>query len=129
MDHFVAVAEKQKISCAAVRLGIAQPPVCTENLNPGVVMMKSAEYRVPRRCRCGRLVPDAHGAQSACDDGTVDAIPIADEIFWGIIPRKRVGHLKRHPLCCRVCCDVDPDQVSAVGANGKIFLKATGDVT
>jgi hypothetical protein len=23
---------------------------------------------LPRRGRCGRLVPDAHGAQSACDD-------------------------------------------------------------
>src|SRR5712671_3147680 len=45
---------------------------------------------LPRRGWCGRLVPDAHGAQSACDDGTIDAIPIADEVFWGIIPRKRV---------------------------------------
>jgi hypothetical protein len=43
---------------------------------------------LPRRGWCGRPVPDAHGAQSACDDGTIDAIPIAVEVFWGIIPRK-----------------------------------------
>src|SRR5674476_689963 len=43
---------------------------------------------LPRRCRCGRLVPDAHGAQSACDDRAIDLIPIAKEIFWGIIPRE-----------------------------------------
>jgi|ERR1700687_42153 len=33
----------------ARRFGVPPPsvlPVCTENLNPGVVMMKSAEYRV-----------------------------------------------------------------------------------
>lgn len=29
---------------------------------------------LPRRGWRGRLVPDAHGAQSACDDGTIDAI-------------------------------------------------------
>ena len=72
---------------------------------------------LPRRGCCGRLVPDAHGAQSACDDGTIDAIPIADEVFWGIIPRKRLGHLTRNPIRCRVCSDIDPDEVSAVEAD------------
>ena len=62
---------------------------------------------LPRRCRCGRLVPDAHGAQSACDDGTIDAIPIADEVFWGIIPRKRLGHLTRNPVCTENSIRVD----------------------
>src|ERR1700682_1036837 len=72
---------------------------------------------LPRRGWCGRLVPDAHGAQSACDDGTIDAIPIADEVFWGIIPRKRLGHLTRNPIRCRVGSDIDPDEVSAVEAD------------
>jgi hypothetical protein len=31
---------------------------------------------LPRRGWCYRVVPDAHGAQSACDDGAIDAIPI-----------------------------------------------------
>jgi hypothetical protein len=33
---------------------------------------------LPRRSWGGRLVPDAHGAQSSCDDGTIDAIPVSD---------------------------------------------------
>jgi hypothetical protein len=41
---------------------------------------------LPGRGWCGRLVPDAHGAQSTCDDRAIDLIPIAKEIFWGIIP-------------------------------------------
>src|ERR1700680_3116720 len=55
---------------------------------------------LPGRGWCGRLVPDAHGAQSACDDAAIDPIPIADETC--------------NPFCGRICCDVDPDQVSAV---------------
>jgi hypothetical protein len=52
----------------------------------------------PRRGRCGRLVPHAHGAQSACDDGAVDPIPIANEVLRGIIPRKCFRYLTRNPF-------------------------------
>ena len=34
---------------------------------------------LPRRGWCGGLVPDAHGAQSACDDAAIDPIPIASK--------------------------------------------------
>src|ERR1700675_3342959 len=54
---------------------------------------------LPRRGWCGRLVPDAHGAQSACDDGTIDAIPIADEGVRSLIPRKRLPYLTCNPFC------------------------------
>src|SRR5512144_1874007 len=47
---------------------------------------------LPRRGGRAGLVPDAHGMHSACDNAPVDPIPIAER---------------------RVCCDVDPDQVSA----------------
>jgi hypothetical protein len=67
---------------------------------------------LPRRGWRSRLVPDAHGAQSACDDGAVDPIPIANEVLWGIIPRKCLRYLTRNPFCRRVCCDIDPDEVS-----------------
>jgi hypothetical protein len=41
---------------------------------------------LPRRGRRGRLVPDAHGAHSACDNAAIDPIPIADEVAWSLIP-------------------------------------------
>ena len=31
---------------------------------------------LPRRARCGRLVPDAHGAQSTGDDGAMNAVAV-----------------------------------------------------
>ena len=72
---------------------------------------------LPRRGRRGRLVPDAHGAQSARDDGAIDPIPIANEVARSLIPRKRLGYLTCNPLSRRVCCDVDPDQISAIQPN------------
>ena len=69
---------------------------------------------LPRRGWCSRLVPDTHGAQSACDDGTVDPISIANEVLRGVIPRKGLCYLARNPFCRRVRGDADPDEVSAV---------------
>src|SRR6266478_9802286 len=68
---------------------------------------------LPGRGWRGRLVPDAHGAQSACDDAAIDPIPIADEVTRRFIPRKCLRYLTRNPFGGRICCDVDPDQVSA----------------
>ena len=48
---------------------------------------------LPRRGRCGRPAPDAHGAQSACNDAAIDAIPIADEVSWSLIPWKCLRYL------------------------------------
>src|ERR1700676_100958 len=69
---------------------------------------------LPGRGWRGRLVPDVHGAQSACDDAAIDPIPIADEVTRSLIPRKCLGYLTCNPFCGRICCDVDPDEVSAV---------------
>src|SRR5450631_591944 len=56
----------------------------------------------------------AHSAQSAYNDAAINPIPIADEVARRLIPRKSLGDLTRNPFCRRICCDVDPDQVSAV---------------
>ena len=69
---------------------------------------------LPRRGRCGRLVPDAHGAQSARDDAAIDPVAIADEVVRSLIPGKCLRYLTCNPFCRRICCDVDPDEVSAV---------------
>src|ERR1700716_2765198 len=69
---------------------------------------------LPRRGWCRGLVPNAHGAQSASDDGAVDPITIANEVSQSIIPRKCFRYLTRNPFCSRVRCHVDPDEVSPV---------------
>src|ERR1700676_3248788 len=68
---------------------------------------------LPRRGWCGRLVPDAHGAQSARDDAAVDPVAIADEVVRSLIPRKCFRYLTCNPFGRGICCDVDPDEVSA----------------
>src|SRR5450432_51424 len=69
---------------------------------------------LPGRGWCGRLVPDAHGAQSARDDAAIDPVAIADEVTRSLIPGKCLRYLTCNPFCRGICCDVDPDEVSAV---------------
>ena len=68
---------------------------------------------LPRRGWRGRLVPDAHGAKSACDNAPIDPIPIADEVVRSLIPGKGLRYLTGNPFCRRICSDVGPDEVSA----------------
>src|SRR6202163_845274 len=72
---------------------------------------------LPRRGWCGRLVPDAHGAQSARDDAAIDPVAIADEVVRSLISRKCLRYLTCNPFGRGICCDVDPDEVSAVEAD------------
>src|ERR1700677_1682362 len=69
---------------------------------------------LPGRGWCGRLVPDAHGAQSARDDAAIDPVAIADEVVRSLIPGKCLRDLTCNPFGRGICCDVDPDEVSAV---------------
>src|ERR1700738_402389 len=69
---------------------------------------------LPGRGWCGRLVPDAHGAQSACDNAAIDPVAIADEVVRSLIPGKCLRNLTCNPFGRRICCDVDPDEVPAV---------------
>src|SRR3984893_15520087 len=68
---------------------------------------------LPRRGWCGRLVPDAHGAQSAPDDAAIDPVAIAEELVRSLIPGKCFRYLTCNPFVRGICCDVDPDEVSA----------------
>jgi hypothetical protein len=69
---------------------------------------------LPGRGRCDRLVPDAHGTQSACDDGTID--PDHGPGSRSAEPRSRecFRYLMCNPFGVGICCDVDTDKVSAV---------------
>src|ERR1700687_2768473 len=108
------------IVIACVRLqNLAQMRLAQDNdvvytLTPDRSDQPFGKAVLPGRGRRGRLVPDAHRAQSACDDGTIDPMPIADEVTRSFIPRKCLRYLTCNPFCRRICCDVDPDEVSAV---------------
>src|SRR5262245_31375062 len=69
---------------------------------------------LPGRGWCGRLVPDAHGAQSARDDAAIDPVAIADEVVRSLIPRKCLRDLTCDRLRRRLGCDVDPDEVPSI---------------
>src|SRR6478752_10037046 len=69
---------------------------------------------LPGRSWCGKLVPDAHGAQSAGDNAAIDPVTIADQVVRSLIPRKGLRDLTRNPFCRRICRGVDPDEFSAV---------------
>src|SRR3981189_1274771 len=53
---------------------------------------------LPRRGWCSRLVPDAHGAQSARDDAAIDPVAIADEVVRSLIPGNSPRYLTRNPF-------------------------------
>ena len=72
------------------------------------------ESILPRRGGRNRLVSNAHGAQSTCNDGAKEAIPIADEIARSLVPGERLCNLTRNPFRCWMPCDVDPDEGPAV---------------
>src|SRR3984893_8974781 len=61
---------------------------------------------LPMRGWCGRLVPDAHGAQSACDNAAIDPVAIADEVVRSLIPGKCLRYLTCNPFGRGICCDV-----------------------
>ena len=75
---------------------------------------RSAKCVLPRRSGSNRLVPDAHGAQSTCDDGAKDAVPIANEVVRSLIPGTCLSYLARDPFRRRMSCDVDPDEISTI---------------
>ena len=69
---------------------------------------------LPRRTWRDGLVTDAHGSEAAFNGSAIGLIPIADQVARGLIPRECLRYLVRGPFCRRICCDVDPDEVSAV---------------
>src|SRR6266581_8492835 len=96
------------------QMHLAQDNDVVQTLTPDRSDQPFGKAILPRRGWCGRLVPDAHGAQSARDDAAIDPIPIADEVARSLIPGKCLRYLTYNPFGRGICCDVDPDEVSAV---------------
>src|SRR6201997_32431 len=101
----------------SAQMRIAEDNDVVQTLTPDRSDQPFGKAVLPRRGWCGRLVPDAHRAQSAFDNTAIDPVPIADEVVRSLIPRKRLGYLTCNPFRRRICCDVDPGEVSAVYPN------------
>src|SRR6476619_4753426 len=98
-DVVVMIASIRSQDSAQMRL--AQDDEMVHTLAPDRADQPFGKAILPRRGWRSRFVPDAHGAQSACDEGAVYPIPIANEVLRGIIPRKCLGYLTGNPFCCR----------------------------
>jgi|GEM_PF-1556785 hypothetical protein len=93
---------------------LAQDNDAVHTLAPYRPDQRFGEAILPGRDWCSGFIPDTHGAQSACDDGAIDAIPITDEVVWSLIPRECLCYLTRNPFRRRMACNVDPDEVSTI---------------
>src|ERR1700692_3446538 len=111
-SHVVVVACVRLQNLAQMHL--AQDNDVVHTLTPDRSDQPFGKAILPGRGWCGRLVPDAHGAQSARDEAAIDPVAIADEVVRSLIPRKCFRYLTCNPFSGRICCDVDPDEVSAV---------------
>jgi len=60
------------------QMRLAQDDDMVDALAPDRSDQSFGKTVLPRRRWCDGFVPYAHGVQSACDDGAIDAIPIAD---------------------------------------------------
>src|SRR5664279_2587472 len=72
----------------SAQMRLAQDDEMIDTLTPDRPDQPFGKAILPRRGRRGGLVPNPHGAQSACDDGAIDPIPVANEVAWRLIPRE-----------------------------------------
>src|ERR1700694_1178735 len=79
---------------------LAQDNDVVQTLAPDRADQPFGKAILPRGSRCGRLLPDAHGAQSACDDGTIDTPPVSDKVARTLIPREPLRYLAGNPFRC-----------------------------
>src|ERR1700694_2538751 len=114
-SNFVVIASIESQDSAQMHL--AQDNDVVHTFTPDRSDQPFGKAILPRRGWCGRLVPNAHGAQSARDDAAIDPVAIADEVARGLIPGKCLRDLTCNPFGRRICRDVDPDEVSAAESN------------
>src|ERR1700694_1054391 len=110
-SNFVVIASIESQDSAQMHL--AQDNDVVHTFTPDRSDQPFGKAILPRRGWRGRLVPNTHGAQSARDDAAIDPVVIADEVVWCLIPGKCLRYLTCNPFRRRICCDVDPDEVSA----------------
>src|SRR5258707_2230198 len=111
-SNFVVIASIESQDSAQMHL--AEDNDVVHTFTPDRSDQPFGKAILPRRGWCGRLVPNPHGAQSARDDAAIDPVVIADQVARGLIPRKCLRYLTCNPFRGRICCDVNPDEASAI---------------
>src|SRR4029077_8003181 len=71
----------------ATQMHSAQDNDVVHTLTPDRSDQPFGKAILPGRGWCNRLVPNAHGAQSAGDDAAVDPIAVPDHITRSLVPR------------------------------------------
>src|SRR5258708_30904892 len=82
----------------STQMCLAQNNDVVQTLVPDRSDQPSGKAVLPRRTWCDGLVQTAHGAQSAGDDRTIDAIPVAEHVPRRLIPRECFFYLARTPF-------------------------------
>src|SRR5260221_6096776 len=68
---------------------------------------------LPWRAWCNRPIPYAHCAKPPDDDISIDAIPIANDISWRLLPAVSLGQLARNPMGARARGHTQPHKLAA----------------
>src|SRR6266545_706899 len=66
-----------------------------------------------RSCR-DRSIPDAHCSNPLDNDTAIDAIPVANDVSWCLLPAAGFGQLTGNPLGAGMCGHTQPQQLTAV---------------
>jgi hypothetical protein len=66
----------------ATQMRLAQDNDVVHTLTPDRSDQPFSKAILPRRGWRNGLIADAHGTQSACDDGAVDPIAVTDHVAW-----------------------------------------------
>src|ERR1700730_3098241 len=111
----------------ATQMRLAQDNHMIDALAPDRSDQPFSKAILPRRGWCNGPIQDAHGSQSACDDGAIAPIAITDHVPRSTIPKKCLGDLACYPLRRRIGCDVDPDEISAINPNNYEAIVPVGN--
>src|SRR5260370_34907689 len=80
---------------------------------------------LPWRAWCNRPIPYAHCAKPPDDDISIDAIPIANDISWRLLPAVSLGQLARNPMGARARGHTQPHKLAAGDVQNQKKLQQT----
>src|SRR5882672_8897570 len=90
------------------QMGLSEHDQVVNALPPDRADQPFRKAVLPWRAGRDRLVANAHGAQAAGDNRTVNGVTVADQVAWCLVPGKRLGDLLRDPFRRRMRRHIDP---------------------